>query len=215
MLRISHSQVAASATALVAALAFSCHDRDTIWVAPGVGGSAGQGGAGGSGQGGSNLGGAAGSSVGGSSGSGAGGSAGSAGSSAGSGGSGQAGTENLPPDAGPDADAPESGGPVLTAHQQVATAICARLDEVDPCQPSSPTCRDDIVGGWEFVQASADPSCAATIDAYFNCQATDSLGSFDCNGTDSTPQFIVPTSGACSDEENAFFLAADPSNTCP
>jgi hypothetical protein len=193
--------------ALLATIAFSCHDKDAIWIVPpgGAGaageapGVAGTGGIGNGGMGGSNAAGAAGSSSGGTAGSGAGGSAGS--SNGGSAGSGTAGTTGLPGDAGPDSGGPDSGGPPppLT-QQQAADAICARLGEVASCSPPD-SCPDAILGGWEGLKGFF-PDCTDTIDAYFHCVALEPVTSYDCSG--GTSEVSTPQPGNCADEDVAF-----------
>jgi hypothetical protein len=208
--------------ALIATIAFSCHDKDAIWIVPpggaGTGGApgvAGTGGTGNGGNGGSNMAGAAGSSAGGTAGSGNGGNGGSAGSSSGgSAGTGTAGTTSLPGDAGLDGGEPDSGGPQLTAHQQRAAAICAKMEALDPCQSPAATCMDDIVTQWDdptaAIYASEQAGCGPTVDAYFACQANASLAAYDCNAPG--PEWT--TGGPeCQAEEAAFFDAfANPCN---
>jgi hypothetical protein len=118
----------------------------------------------------------------------------------------------LPTDAGPDADAPESGGPVLTAQELAADAICARQDEVANCPAPASPCREAIIGGWNFNKENFQ-NCVADIDAYFNCIATEPVTSYDCAG-DNTPEITIPNPGNCSSQETAFYGIYDNSNPC-
>jgi len=98
---------------------------------------------------------------------------------------------------------------VLTAHQTAAAAICARMDEIDSCPPPAAGCRDTLVGQWEGTYPQVQANCEATVDAYFNCQASEPVTSYDCNGG---PEFSLPATGSCGDEEAAFIDAF--SNPC-
>jgi hypothetical protein len=193
---------------LVATIAFSCNNKDSIYITDpnatgGSSGAAGNAGSGGSGgNGGSGMAGAAGSSTGGTAG--AGGSSGAGGSAGMAGSAGSAGTGGSvnDPDAGDGGPDPDSGGPPpepLTQAQAV-TAICARLDEVASCAPLD-GCTDIYNGQWDFYNASY-PNCAAITDAWFQCLAAEPVTSYYCDNDSPLP--LVPQTGACADEETAF-----------
>ena len=217
--------------ALVATIAFSCHDKDSIWLIDpnGSGGSSGgtgtagngNGGGGSGGNGGSGMAGAAGT-MGGTAGSGTGGSAGAAGSgNGGSAGSG-AGSGPLPGDAGPDSGGPDSGGPqplpTATTQAEAVSNICVLLDRVPSCPAPADPCTDNTNAGWDGIKGGFPPACGADIDAYFFCAANAADANYDCAG-DNTPEIAgLPGSpgqtGSCADEEAAYFAIFDNTNPC-
>jgi hypothetical protein len=149
----------------------------------GIGGRAGSSGSAGTGGSGGTTGGTGGSA----------GTTGGIGGTAGTGGSGDG-------DAGvTDASTPD-GAPPLSVHEQIATDLCAKYDEVLGCEPLS-TCVQDNVGNFEFLQETY-PDCNDEVEAFFSCLTTQPVSSFECSDDDA-PQFISGTP-TCDDEELTF-----------
>lgn len=205
--RTSSATLLVSFIGLASLPTVACVDKDTTLITP-VGGS---GGGGGGRAGSSSMGGNAGTSIA--------GSAGAGGAMAGSGGmsgaAGTAGNGGVPNDAGTDAAVPEGGVPEAggpTIRELICEAVCAKMDQVVGCEPN-PTCAADVcaeMAGYDGI----DGSCEATTDAYFQCQADDSVDSFACNGLDPNVPFFEYGDNNCDAEEAAWELGAG-NGTCP
>ena len=202
--RTSPATLIVSVIGLASLSTVACEDKDTTLIVPADGGTGG-----GGGRAGSNAGGRAGSSMAG--GAGEGGAAGGGGMSGGAGVGGNAGG---PGDAGTDAavtDGGDAGGPVGPTREEICAAVCAKMDQVVGCEPN-PTCAADLcneMAGYDGI----DNSCVATTNAYFECQANDSVDSFACNGLDpNVPLFVYGTNN-CDAEEAAWEVAF--CGTCP